>query len=222
MKSYISSPIDHKVLPDKILDYIRDKIITGKLKAGEKVSEAKLSDELRISRTPIREAIRLLECEGFIEIIPRKGAVVKKFSKDDILNTFEIKAAIEALAVKDAAPRMDAKNIAKAEQIIENEKNYYEKNEIVKAFKEFDNFTSLLIKKCSNQMLLDMNTKMTNHIIRYRFFCFKFPEIIASVPEAHIRLVRLIKNKKFSELRFEYENYYMEIGKKMADKIIVL
>ncbi len=177
---------------------------------------------MRISRTPIREAIRLLECEGFIEIIPRKGAVVKSFSKDDIINTFEIKAAIEALAVKDSAPKLDVKNITKLEQIIENERNFYNKKEIVKAFKEFDNFTSLLIKKCNNRILLDMNTKMTNHIVRYRFFCFKFPEIIENVPQAHEKLVEFIKMKKFSELRFEYENYYMEIGKKMAEKIDLL
>ncbi len=219
MKSNFSSPIDHQVLPDKIVDFIRDQIITGKLKAGVKVSEAKLSDELHISRTPIREAIRLLECEGFIEIIPRKGAVVKEFSKKDIINTFEVKAAIEALAVKDAAPLLEERDLNKLKQIIANEENYYNAKQIVKAFKEFDQFTSILIKKCSNQLLLDMNMKMTNHIVRYRFFCFKFPSIMDNVTDSHKKLLSLVEQKKFNELRFEYESYYMEIGKKMADII---
>ena len=65
-----NSIADHQPLPDKIADFIREAIIVGKLQPGEKISEAKLAEELRISRTPIREAIRMLESEGFVAIIP--------------------------------------------------------------------------------------------------------------------------------------------------------
>jgi DNA-binding GntR family transcriptional regulator len=222
MKYNFNSPIDNKVLPNKIVDYIRDKIITGELKGGEKVSEAHLSDKLQISRTPIREAIRLLECEGFVEIIPRKGAVVKKFSSEDILNTFEVKAAIEALAVRESVTKFQERDIKKLEQIIENEELYFEKGDIKKVFKEFDNFTTNLIKNCQNELLLDLNKKMTNHIIRYRFFCLKYPEILSNASEYHKKFVDIIKNREFDKIRNEYEKYYMEIGKKMLQKISVL
>ncbi|MCK4379106.1 MAG: GntR family transcriptional regulator, partial [Deltaproteobacteria bacterium] len=87
-----SSIADHQPLPDKIADFIRETIIVGKLKPGEKISEAKLAEELRISRTPIREAIRMLESEGFVSIIPRRGTVVSDFSFDDLYEYFQIKA----------------------------------------------------------------------------------------------------------------------------------
>ena len=219
MKSYMSSPIDHKVLPDKILDYIRDKIITGKLKGGEKVSEAKLSDELRISRTPIREAVRLLECEGFVEIIPRKGAVVKKFSEEDILNTFEVKALIEALAVKHSSQKIDKIYLEKLEQIVQHEEEYFKYGNLKKFFKEFDKFTSLIIKFCSNNILMDLNVKVTNHIARYRFFCFKYPEILVNITDYHKKFIQLIKNKDFEKLRIEYEKYFLDIGKNMINQI---
>ena len=68
-----NSIAEHQPLPDKIANFVREAIIVGKLRPGEKISEAKLADELHISRTPIREAFRQLESEGFLTIIPRKG-----------------------------------------------------------------------------------------------------------------------------------------------------
>ncbi len=218
MKSF-ESPIDHKVLPDRIVDFIREKIITGSLKSGEKVSEGKLSEELKISRTPIREAIRLLECEGFIEIIPRKGAIVKSFSKEDIINTFEVKAVIEAFGVSKAAKRLTDKDIAKLESYMENENKYLQKNEIQKFFKEFDKFNLTLIKNCTNRYLIDINLKMSNHITRYRYFCLKFPEILKDILSSQKEMITFITKKDFLKLRFAYEDYIKNIGIKMADKI---
>ncbi len=219
MKNSISSPIDHKVLPDKIVNYIRDKIINGELKAGEKVSEATLADELKISRTPIREAIRLLECEGFIELIPRKGSVVKSFSKKDIINTFELKGVIEAFGVYKAAQKLSPKEIEKLSNYIENEKKHLQKGDITKFFKEFDKFNNTLIKNCTNQYLLDINLKMNNHIVRYRYFCYKFPEILNNIIPYQSEIITLLNNGEFHKLRTIYEKYIFEIGQKMCEKM---
>ncbi len=219
MKNSFQSPIDHKVLPDKIVNYIRDKIINGELKAGEKVSEATLADELKISRTPIREAIRLLECEGFIELIPRKGSVVKSFSKKDIINTFELKGVIEAFGVYKAAQKLSEKEVEKLSTYIENEKKYREKGDVKKFFNEFDKFNNTLIKNCTNQYLLDINLKMNNHIVRYRYFCFKFPEIMENIISYQEQIIFHLKNKDFKKLREFYEKYIFEIGQIMCNKM---
>jgi DNA-binding GntR family transcriptional regulator len=219
MKNSFSSPIDHKVLPDKIVNYIRDKIINGELKPGDKVSEATLSEELKISRTPIREAIRLLECEGFIELIPRKGSVVKSYSKKDIINTFELKGVIEAFGVFKAAQKLSEKEIEKLSNYIENEKKYLEKLDIAKFFKEFDKFNNTLSKNCTNQYLLDINLKMNNHIVRYRYFCFKFPEILNNIIYFQEEIIVLLKKQDFNKLREVYEKYILDIGQKMCEKM---
>jgi len=70
----------HLTLREKILEHIRDAIISGSLKAGSRVSEPELADRYGISRTPIREAFRQLESEGYLTVIPRRGAVVSEFS----------------------------------------------------------------------------------------------------------------------------------------------
>jgi DNA-binding GntR family transcriptional regulator len=95
------SPIEHRVY-----QILREKILSGELKAGERLIERELADVLKISRTPVREALRKLDSEGLIRIIPRKGGIVADLSDEDIIDMFEILESLEALAVRQAAERI--------------------------------------------------------------------------------------------------------------------
>ena len=89
-------PIEkHLTLREKILENIRDAIISGSLKAGSRVSEPELAERYGISRTPIREAFRQLESEGYLTVIPRRGAVVSEFSEKDVEEFYAIKSILE-------------------------------------------------------------------------------------------------------------------------------
>ena len=81
-----------------LLIAIKAAIIKGKFKPGEKISEGDLAESMGISRTPLREAFRKLENEGFIEIIPRKGAMVTTIDADEAYDLYEIKSTLEGLA----------------------------------------------------------------------------------------------------------------------------
>ena len=80
----------HLTLRESILETIRDAIVRGALRPGEKVAEPELADRFGISRTPIREAFRQLESEGYLTVIPRKGAVVVSFSERDVEEFYAI------------------------------------------------------------------------------------------------------------------------------------
>ncbi|CAB3389445.1 GntR family transcriptional regulator [Kyrpidia spormannii] len=90
----------------RVYQILREQILSGELKAGERLIERELADKLRISRTPIREALRKLDSEGLIRIVPRKGGVVSDLKDEDIINMFEILESLEALAVRQAAERL--------------------------------------------------------------------------------------------------------------------
>lgn len=90
----------------RVYQILREQILSGELKAGERLIERELADKLHISRTPIREALRKLDSEGLIRIVPRKGGVVSDLNDDDIINMFEILESLEALAVRQAAERI--------------------------------------------------------------------------------------------------------------------
>ena len=86
-------------LTDEIVDIIRERILKGEYRIGEKIKETQIATELKISRTPIREAFKQLESEGLIYYIPNRGCFAKGFTKRDIEDIYAVRKALEVLAV---------------------------------------------------------------------------------------------------------------------------
>ncbi|RLB66937.1 MAG: GntR family transcriptional regulator, partial [Deltaproteobacteria bacterium] len=116
MKSISSVISGHKTLREKIVEVLRDAIVRQKIRPGERVTELEVAERFGISRTPIREAFRQLESEGFLTIIPRKGAVVSDIKEQDIKDFYEIKGVLEGYAARQAVEFMTEKDIVRLEQ----------------------------------------------------------------------------------------------------------
>jgi DNA-binding GntR family transcriptional regulator len=99
--------------------YLKEMILEGELKAGDRLIERELAGKLNISRTPIREALFRLESQGFVKTVPRKGVVVSNISESEVIEVFTILASLEVLAVKMAAQRMDQETQQELEQKIQ-------------------------------------------------------------------------------------------------------
>lgn len=111
---------------------LRKDILQGRLKQGEKLTEQKICDEYGISRTPVREAFRQLELEGFIETLPNRGAFVRGFSPQDIQDLYELRKAYEILAVRWAIERITDKELEKLEEAFEFMEFYTQKRMLKK------------------------------------------------------------------------------------------
>ena len=99
-------------LHDQVVARLRTLLIEGRIAPGAKLNERELSALLRVSRTPLREAIKLLASEGMVDLLPNRGAVAVKLTETDILNTFEVLAELEAMAGELAAERMTVDELA--------------------------------------------------------------------------------------------------------------
>ena len=121
--------VTHGSLGNKIFDILRDRILNDEYEHGQKLNELALANELKISRTPIREALKQLELEGLVESIPNKGVYVKGFSPRDIDDMFEIRLALEGLAIQLAIDRLDEVHLAKIKDVFELMEFYTGKNE---------------------------------------------------------------------------------------------
>ena len=99
-------------LHDQVVARLRTLLIEGRIAPGAKLNERELSALLRVSRTPLREAIKLLASEGMVDLLPNRGAVAVKLTETDILNTFEVLAELEGMAGELAAERMAADELA--------------------------------------------------------------------------------------------------------------
>ena len=97
---FLSSLDNHDALPDRIYLSLEEAILEGKVKPGDRLIEDELSKGFGVSRGPIREALRLLEKDGLVKRVPRKGAIVEWISKDDISEMFEVRSVLEGLAAK--------------------------------------------------------------------------------------------------------------------------
>jgi len=96
---------------------IRDAIISGNMKAGSRISEPEMAQRFGISRTPVREAFRQLESEGYLTVIPRKGAVIRSFSQKDVEEFYAVKSILEGYAARLACERLSNKDIDRLEAI---------------------------------------------------------------------------------------------------------
>jgi DNA-binding GntR family transcriptional regulator len=98
--------ISRLALHDQVASRLRILLIEGRIAPGAKLNERELSELLRVSRTPLREAIKLLAAEGLVDLLPNRGAVAVKLTEADILNTFEVLAGLEAMSGEFAAERI--------------------------------------------------------------------------------------------------------------------
>ena len=98
--------IPHSALHQQVVQRLRQMLLEGQIAPGAKLNERALSEALRVSRTPLREAIKMLAAEGLVELLPNRGAIAVELSEADILNTFEVMAGLEAQSGELAAQRI--------------------------------------------------------------------------------------------------------------------
>ena len=146
----------HQTLREKILETIRDAILKGTLKPGEKVAEPELAERFGISRTPIREAFRQLESEGYLTVIPRKGAVVTALSQQDVQEFYAIKSILEGYAAELAATRLSLKEIEKLEAINENLRMLAKDGDVKAFFRVHNEFHELFLRASGNSKLHEL------------------------------------------------------------------
>ena len=140
-------------LSSDLFSNLRKDILQGKLRQGEKLTEQQICDEYNVSRTPVREAFRQLELEGFIETIPNRGAFVTGFSPQDIQDMYELRKSYEILAVKWAIERITKEELEKLEEAFEFMEFYTQKNDVEKMLNINMNFHELIYKASHNRML---------------------------------------------------------------------
>lgn len=99
-------------LHDQVAARLRTMLVEGRIAPGAKLNERELCEQLRVSRTPLREAIKLLAAEGLVDLLPNRGAVAVKLTEADVLNTFEVLAMLEGMSGELAAQRILAPELA--------------------------------------------------------------------------------------------------------------
>jgi DNA-binding GntR family transcriptional regulator len=185
----------HLTLREKILETIREAITSGTLKAGEKVAEPELAERFGISRTPIREAFRQLESEGYLTVIPRKGAVVVSFSSKEIEEFYAIKSILEGYAAHQACNNLTDKEIDKLVAINEKLRQMAEDADIKGFFKIHNDFHELFRRAADNAKLEDMINSLLSKFQRLRYESLLKPGRMKVSVQEHVKLIEAFKTR---------------------------
>lgn len=151
-------------LRDQIRDEIRKRISYGKLTPGQRLIEQTLADEFGVSRIPVREALRMLDSEGLVETIPRRGVVVKTFSRQDLEHLYDVRTALEVQSFRLAAERATPKDTRKLEMILKRATKAMEKedfSEVSQANVEFHEAVTVI---AGNPFLSSMLEPLTGRL----------------------------------------------------------
>lgn len=147
---------DHqRPLRDVVCDAIRESIAGGAYRPGERLVEDRLADELGVSRNPVREALRALEVEGYVELIPRRGAVVADLSPAVVAEILEVRGALEALGARLAARRATPAQVRRLERLLETSAQSVERGDVARLPDLNTRFHQLVLEMGGNRLLGD-------------------------------------------------------------------
>ena len=185
-------------LVDRIIDYIQTEIAQDRLRANQKIRENQIAKELKISRSPIREALRALERDGLVTLIPGRGAHVVEITPEDACEIFLLRSYFIGLAVRLATPELSVKDIWQ-----------YKKwtKELLRAAKQSDRqrfleMTSAIEKffthHCGSSRLRRFIEMIGNPCLKYRAFLASIPGYMDEVVKCHLDIVKAIERKDAS------------------------
>lgn len=164
---------DYKPLREVIFNSLREAIIIGELRPGERLMEVQLAEKMGVSRTPVREAIRKLELEGLVDMIPRKGAHVAELSIKDIMDVLEVRASLDGLATSLAAERITDDELKELKHINGQFASYIEKENLNGSIKKDVEFHDIIYRASRNDKLISIINNLREQVQRFRVIYLK-------------------------------------------------
>lgn len=157
-------------LKDEAYQRIKELILSDTLGSGDMLEMDWLASELGISRTPLREAVLMLEQEGLIETIPYKGTFVTDVSREDVEQIYQVREALEPLAVRLAAPVILDEELEEMQALFASLAEEIEKGDFERHFQSDTQFHDLIVRHCGNAVLQQVLETLTDRIYRVRVF----------------------------------------------------
>lgn len=169
MSTAVIAPIERRALHEELADGLRDLIVEGELKPGEKISEKSLCEMFGVSRTPLREALKILAIEGLVQLTPNRGASVTELKLSDLEELFPVIAAMEGLAGELACRSISDTEIEELRSLQAEMEIYHADENLPDYFRVNQQIHQLIIDAADNASLAQMHRTMSARVKRARF-----------------------------------------------------
>ena len=194
-------------LRDVVFNTLRQAILKGELKPGERLMEIALADKLGVSRTPIREAMRKLELEGLVVMIPRRGAQVANITEKDLNDVLEVRIALESMAIEKACKRMTEEQMLKMRRAEKDFERVMAEGNLVRIAEADVEFHEIIYQAADNARLYQVLSNLREQMYRYRVEYLKEEDTRNQLIREHEELSRAIRERdveKAQELSFRH------------------
>ncbi|MFV0516187.1 MAG: GntR family transcriptional regulator [Aminipila sp.] len=186
---------NHRPLREIVYEELKVQILTGKIAPGTRMMEVELADDMGVSRTPIREAIRKLEKEGLVRIEPRRGAYASQISTDDMVEVLEVRQTMEGLAASLAAERMQADQLKKIEEAEEQYNKAVVCGDTANMIFYDSQFHKLIVEASNNKTLLQLIEPLQEMALRFRYLYYDDFKRAENMPHEHQIIIEAIAQK---------------------------
>ena len=179
----------------RIFSQIQNDILNGVYEPGDNLIETKLSEELGVSRTPVREALRQLELEGLVQSVPNKGVTVKGVSAEDIRDIYTIRMLIEGLAARWAAEKITPQELEELKEAVDLEEFYTMKNDYGRLLKLDTRFHDIIFKASKSMPLMHTLSTFHHYVQKARKISMSSPNRAMEVLTEHKAIMQAIIDK---------------------------
>ncbi|MET7246723.1 GntR family transcriptional regulator [Methylobacterium sp. EM32] len=193
-------PVSRRTLHDELVGRIRDLIIEGHLAPESRIHEGQLGQALGVSRTPLREALKFLASEGLIELVPGRGAVVRRLTPRDVRDMLDVLAALETTAARLACQRASDAEIASLRRLHDDMMGYYATRTRLEYFKRNQAFHAGLATLSGNAFLAATHEGIQSRLRRIRFVGSDAPEKWAGAVAEHEEMVSALEARDAERL----------------------
>ncbi|HZK53809.1 MAG TPA: GntR family transcriptional regulator [Desulfosporosinus sp.] len=181
---------------------IKERILNFDLKPGYKITQEELSSVLGISTTPIREAIKRLEVEGLIQIIPRVGAYVSKFSEKDVVDTYNLREMLEGFAGKLSCSLLKEEDFEHLQILVTKAREAARAKAIIPYSANASDFHLYIVEKCGNERLITFYKNIYSLIKIIRYQNLQLPNDIDVDFKEHINIINVLQNENPEKVEY--------------------
>ena len=209
-------------LRDVVFNTLRQAILKGELAPGERLMEIQLAEKLGVSRTPIREAIRKLELEGLVLMIPRKGAEVARISEKSLRDVLEVRRSLEELAIELACERMSQEELEELKRAQEAFKCAIEEGEAMPIAETDEHYHDLIYQGTKNDKLVQMLNNLREQMYRYRLEYIKDKDKRQILLLEHDHILKALQERNIEEARMavreHIDNQEITVSRNIKEK----
>ncbi len=176
---------NHRPLREIVYEELKRQILRGRITPGTRMMEVELAEEMGVSRTPVREAIRKLEKEGLVTIEPRKGAYASEISVKDMVDVLEVREDLEGFAASLAAGKITADEVAELKEITESYSDAVKNNDTEKMITFDEKFHKRIVASSGNKTLIQLSETVQELALRFRYLYYDDFSRYVNMPVEH-------------------------------------